>query len=64
MATHHFEPTSSLGQFEELHIGAVSIVRELGDDERDPEVGRMFEVRYGDGGTVHAFADELTEIAS
>lgn len=40
--------------------GYVEIERELGADQVDREVGRMFEVRYLDHvGTAHAFADEL-----
>lgn len=35
------------------------IVRELGDHERDPEVGRMFIVRFADGTEVPACQDEL-----
>ncbi len=36
------------------------IVRELGDAERDREVGRMFRVRFADGGFIDAFRDELS----
>lgn len=38
----------------------VTVVRELGDDQRDPEVGRMFLVRFVDGFEAHAFEEELT----
>jgi hypothetical protein len=37
------------------------IVRELGDDERDPEVGRMFIVRFADGVEGTANEEELHE---
>lgn len=35
------------------------LVRELGDDERHPEVGRMFHVCFDDGFEADVFADEL-----
>jgi hypothetical protein len=42
------------------HSGqSCTIVRELGDDERDPEVGRMFIVRFEDGVEGTANEDEL-----
>jgi uncharacterized tellurite resistance protein B-like protein len=37
----------------------VSVLRELGDDERDREVGRMFEVVFPDGHAAVAFEEEL-----
>ena len=38
----------------------VEIVSELGPDECDrEEVGRMYEIRFADGFTGHAFSDEL-----
>lgn len=42
----------------ELSTDAVpaKIVRELGDEDRDPEVGRMFEV------VISVFEDELQEL--
>lgn len=36
-----------------------TIVRELGDDERDPEVGRMFIVRFADGDQLTVNENEL-----
>lgn len=36
-----------------------TIVRELGDDERDPEVGRMFMARFSDGAELQVLAMEL-----
>jgi hypothetical protein len=36
------------------------VVRELGDDERDPEVGPMYVVRFADGMELTACGDELT----
>lgn len=36
------------------------IVRELGDDERDEEVGPMFEARFDDGAELVVLYDELT----
>jgi hypothetical protein len=39
-----------------------TIVRELGDDERDPEVGRMFIVRFPDGTEGTANEDELVAV--
>ncbi|UTC28489.1 hypothetical protein GURKE_04870 [Brevundimonas phage vB_BpoS-Gurke] len=41
----------------------VEIVRPLGDDECDPEVGVMYRVRLPGGEEEDAFADELTPIA-
>ncbi|USN15599.1 hypothetical protein KIKIMORA_04810 [Brevundimonas phage vB_BpoS-Kikimora] len=41
----------------------VEIVRPLGDDECDPEVGAMYRVRLPGGEEEDAFADELTPIA-
>lgn len=38
----------------------VTLVRELGSDERDAEVGRMFEVQFPDGLKAHVFEDELS----
>jgi hypothetical protein len=38
----------------------VQILRELGDDDRDPEVGRMFRVQFiEDGYEANVFADEI-----
>lgn len=39
----------------------VRILRELGDAERDPEVGRMFRIAFEDGITLDAFEDELSK---
>lgn len=40
----------------------VTVLRELGDEERDlEEVGRMFHVRLPDGEETDAFEDELVE---
>jgi hypothetical protein len=50
MHTHIFRPTTD--EF------AVTVVRELTEQECDPEVGRMYEV------LVHAYADELTRLPS
>ena len=38
----------------------VKVLAELGDDDRDVEVGRMFRIEYQDGTTDDVFADELT----
>ena len=40
----------------------VEIGDELTDAERDPEVGRMWHVKFYDGYTGDAFEDELTEV--
>lgn len=40
-----------------------TIVRELGDDERDPEVGQMFVARFADGAELIVNADEVTDQA-
>jgi hypothetical protein len=48
MFTHIFRPTTD--EF------AATIIRELTEQECDPEVGRMYEV------LVHAYADELTAL--
>lgn len=37
-----------------------TLVRELGDDERDPEVGRMFIARFADGVELTVNHDELS----
>ena len=37
----------------------IEVVRELGDDERDEEAGRMFVVRFPDGFETHAFEEEV-----
>lgn len=47
--THYFRPTTD--KF------AVTIIRPLTDDEKDPEVGPMYLV------AVHAYADELEELS-
>jgi hypothetical protein len=45
------------------HSGQLcTIVRELGDDERDPEVGRMFVVRFTDGEMYEVNDSELAEL--
>lgn len=38
----------------------VNVLRKLGEDEVDEEVGDMYEVSLPDGSRQHAFADELT----
>jgi len=37
----------------------VKIAYELGDEERDPEVGRMWHIVFDDGTESDAFEDEL-----
>lgn len=37
----------------------VEVGQELNDDERDPEVGRMFHIMFYDGVKTDAFEDEL-----
>lgn len=37
----------------------IEVLRELGDDERDREVGRMFRVRFPDGHEADVFDEEL-----
>lgn len=37
----------------------VQVRKELGDNERDPEVGRMWNIRFPDGVMIDAFEDEL-----
>ncbi len=37
----------------------VEVGQELNDDERDPEVGRMFHITFYDGTKTDAFEDEL-----
>lgn len=45
------------------HSGhACTVIRELGDDERDPEVGRMFIVGFADGAELCVHAEELSEV--
>jgi len=44
---YHFVPTTDMF--------LATVVRELGDDEKDPEVGPMYEI------TIHAYPDELSE---
>ncbi len=39
----------------------VELGEELTDDERDPEVGRMWHITFHDGHTVDAYEDELTD---
>jgi len=39
----------------------VEVLRELDDSERDPEVGRMFSVRFPDGHVASVFEEELVE---
>lgn len=39
----------------------VELGEELTDDERDPEVGRMWHITFRDGCTVDAYEDELTD---
>ena len=39
----------------------VEVGTELGDDERDPEVGRMWHITFYDGVKKAAFEDELSE---
>lgn len=36
------------------------IVREYGDDERDEEVGPMFDAKFDDGAVLQVLYDELT----
>jgi hypothetical protein len=38
----------------------VEVLRQLGPDEVDEEVGAMFKVRLPDGSTYDAFVDELS----
>lgn len=38
----------------------VEVGTELTDDERDPEVGRMFHITFFDGKKTDAFEDELS----
>jgi hypothetical protein len=37
----------------------IEVLRELDDSERDPEVGRMFRVRFPDGYEADAFEEEV-----
>lgn len=46
------------------HGQTCTVVHELGDDARDPEVGPMWRVRFGDGYEADAFADELNPAPS
>lgn len=44
----------------EKHSGeSVTILWELGDDERDWEIGRMFHIEFPDGDTADVFGNEL-----
>lgn len=40
----------------------VEVLRKLGSDECDAEVGDMYAVRLPDGSVEHAFSDELSVI--
>lgn len=40
----------------------VEVGKELTDDERDVEVGRMWHITFHDGYTADAFEDELCDI--
>jgi hypothetical protein len=52
---YQFKPDQDLG-----YQGPVTVLRELGDDERDlDDVGRMFEVHTTHGRKLHAFLNEL-----
>lgn len=42
---------------------ACTVLYELGDDTRDPEVGPMWHVRFEDGTEADAFGWELTSLA-
>lgn len=45
------------------HRGQVVVViRQLGPDEADAEVGPMYEVKADDGWTGYAYEDELREV--
>jgi hypothetical protein len=57
---HHHHPENTSETALAVHHGqSVEILRELGDDERDPEVGRMFRVRFADGFEEDVHGDEL-----
>lgn len=36
-----------------------TILRELTDQEKDPEVGRMYKIRFADGTEIDAWPEEL-----
>lgn len=55
-------PGADYRTYDQLDGETARVVRELGDDERDAEVGRMYTVRFSDGTELDTFADEL-EIA-
>jgi len=55
-----FNDTSSDGWGKNI---AVQVIRRLGPDECDAEVGPMYEIIRADGQTRHAFRDELRTLA-
>lgn len=42
----------------------VEVLRELGDEDRDEEAGRMFRVRFQDGSEHDAFEEELEDVVA
>lgn len=46
---------------EDLDGKRFEIVRELTDVERDPEVGRMYKIKFEDGTLFDAWAEEVEE---
>lgn len=44
------------------HMHTAEVVRPLGSDEADEEVGPMFLVRFDDGHEAEAFEDELEPV--
>lgn len=53
-----FNTTQS--DFKKYNGTEVEVGTELTDDERDPEVGRMFHITFFDGEKSDAFDDELS----
>ena len=45
------------------HGQRCQVIRELGDSERDPEIGRMWHIQFEDGFETDAFEEELVHEA-
>lgn len=52
-----FETSSS--DYDKYDKKPFKVIRQLTDDERDPEVGRMYKIQFEDGNIIDAFADEV-----
>jgi len=48
-------------QYKEYDGQRCVVLRELTDQERDPEVGTMYRIRFNDGQEIDAWPEELIE---